>query len=529
MIAESPSFGVPPIRNLSDFAFYKKKSDSAIQEAAIYRQKIALDDLGLSADDPQYETYFKDHLPDLYMVKSVKNSEVVAEYIGSFFARHFLGERAPLVYLVKDADGKVWSASKYIPNFYGQWAYRKAHEDFPEDCYSHGCVMGEGGKLQVLGKHVSISDRSKALYYLPDLAEALATAEFLHNQDFNGRNNGVVVTEHGIRAAMIDFDLSMEKLADPIDTIYWKIKDNKALIAAFARVIESYSDEFIADALNQLFVNVAESFGSNPEVYEEQRGQLARELVARKEIFHTEVTLLKIQEIVCSGASNRNALLDAKLGELDLLTLTAYPGRTLLNTAAMVAHEHPATFNRLDTYIRSYSQEAINEALQEPSQLIQRYWNGDTTQQQRIVETIVPYVHSKAGLQLLKPVLDALLATNKNPVLTHKILACLGQSPEFIYEALEDYLGWYSNKESAITTVFPYILPHTEYRDKILAKAAEQHFDLSVLAMQEVQVNTAVAIEERVAEYADWYGLPTCAAGNHTEMFAVCELTEPLI
>ena len=472
------NLNIPAILNMADFVLIGKTYEDNHIAGDIkgkYRLKITLDDLNTPMDDSEYKEYFKTNPPEFYMIKQMGNENLIADYVGSYFAHYLINERAPIVHLVKDEKGKIYTASKFIPNFYGVADYGVRSND----CLSEGCFIGEDGKIHPMEETQVKENNYNPHSYIPtDKEEVYAAAEFVSYPDPNGRNNGVVISDAGINFAVIDFDLSMTELSKPLELVYFENNDRHKLIAALKSVTNKISKKSIEESLNQLFDNIAKVIPIEANELSAKKAQMADDLINRIEIYKTDIILLEIQEIVNSNPINQQELLDSKLEQLDSLTLPSSPGRVLINTAAMVSDKHKAIFDKLDGFIKEYPQDAFATILYESSRAITIYrlYEGEHSE---ILSNIIPYITSKDGLSTINKALISLLDNKQDSILTHKILAHLENFPESLHEAIDDIFYWFFGSKFAFNIAFPYIAGHYEYRDKIIDKAihANKVFD----------------------------------------------------
>ena len=466
---------IPSVLNMDDFIAVGKTYEDNYIAGAIkgqYRLKIALDDLALAADDPAYQEYFKITPAEFYMIKQMGNENLIADYIGSYFAHYLIDERAPIVHLLKDEEGKVYTASKYIPNFYGVDDYAV----MSNDCLVKGCFIGKDGKI-----HPMEETQNPQSYIPTDKEEVYAAAEFVSYPDFNGRNNGIIISDTGINFAVIDFDLSMTDLSKPLDLVDLENNDRHKLIAALKSVTNKISKEFIEESLNQLFDSIAKVISIEANELSAKKAQMADDLINRLEIYKTDIILLEIQEIINDSPVNQQELLDIKLAQLDSLTLPSSPSCVLINTAAMVSGKHKSIFDKLDGFMKDYPQDALQTILYSAQKAITMYriYEGENSE---ILLNIMPYITSKDGLAILNKVLSSLLYKKPDSIFTHKILAHLENFPEYLHETIDDIFGWRYGSKFAFNIAFPYIAGHDEYRNKIVDKAihANKIFDAIV-------------------------------------------------
>lgn len=476
---------IPSILNMSDFILVGEVYEDNHIAGDIkgkYRLKTAVDDLGLSIDDPAYKEYLQSSSLEFYQIKQMGNNNLIADYVGSYFAHYLIDGRAPIVHLAKDEKGNVYTASKFIPNFYGVSDY----EVRSNNCISEGCFIGEDGKIHPLSEKVEENNHTIKFQLASDKEEVYAAAEFVSYPDPNGSNNGIIISDNVINFAVIDFDLSMTELSKPLELVYFQNRDIQKLIAALKSVTNKISKEFIEESLDQLFENIATVIHIEADELNSKKTQMANDLINRLKIYKTDTILLEIQEIIQSNFANQQELLDLKCAELDSLVLPSSPSRVLLNTAGMVYGKHQATFDKLDSLIKEYKQDNFKTILYAANRFIgiHKEYEGEYSE---ILINTMPYIISKDGIATINKILvsllnklDILIDYNKTSlikscsVLTHKILAHLEKFPEVLYETIDDIFYKRGENDYAFNIAFPYIASNDEYRNKIIDKAIDR-------------------------------------------------------
>ncbi|MGB4191504.1 MAG: hypothetical protein WBJ81_03030 [Rickettsiales bacterium] len=463
-------FNIPSILNMSNFISAGETYEDNYIKGAIkgkYLLKTMSDSLTLPIDESVQQEF--------YMIKQMSANNLIADYVGSYFAHYLIDERAPIVHLVKDEKGNIYTASKFIPNFYGEDDYEVRYNG----CIDEGCFIGEDGKIYP----IKDNDYNLESYIPADKEEVYAAAEFVSYPDPNGRNNGIVISDTGVNFAVIDFDLSMTELSKPLALTYFQNNDRHKLIAALKSVTNKISKEFIEEALEQLFENIATLIPIESNELDTKKSQMAHDLINRLEIYKTDIILLEIQEVINSNSINQQELLDIKLSQFDSMVLSSSPSRVLVNTVGMIAGKHKAIFDKLDGFMKSYSQDDFQTILYGAKKAITMYklYEGEDSE---ILLNLMPYIHSKDGFSTFSEILQSLLYRKQDSILTHKILAHLENFPETLYKCIDGMFSWWygSNSKLAFNVAFPYIAGHDEYRDKIIDEAihANKVFDAIV-------------------------------------------------
>ena len=360
-----------------------------------------------------------------YMLKTSDHREIIAEYIGSYFAREILGDRAPLVQLTKDKDGNIYTASKFLNHFIGREDYRSLTKQKPYTKYEE----------------------------LSDLIEVTSVAEFVNHGDLRGQNDGVIIKDNKSYAAIVDFDRSLQNLRIPLDEVYLYRKSSNVHAQILKEIIDKLPDEFIKTSLMALFVNLEEIYQEN---MDDQRKVFEADLLNRKKIFISEIALLELESKISTS----------KYIEL---TLTESPSRALLRATSLAKEaNNQELFIQLDNYMKQYTQDKIYKTID--NCLTSKYIIIHRCKM--VIEDIIPYVKSEEALNKLEIIAQKLIINNSNNKLLEKICTHseFTSFPNIAYNILDNILKS-NTKAQCFEMLFPQITPHQTYRSKIVSEA----------------------------------------------------------
>ena len=250
-----------------------------------------------------------------------------------------------------------------------------------------------------------------------------------------------------------------------------EIKDRQKLISALKSVTKKLSNEFIEESLTQLFDNISQVIPMETNELNTRKSKMTDDLINRLEIYKADIALLEIQEIINSSPLNQEELLDMKSAELDSFASSSSPSLMLMKTIGMVTDKHKGIFDKLDSFIKDYPQEAFETILYTAEKSIRIYKSEEYTD---ILFNTIPYITSQNGISALSNILSYQLDRKQDSFLTHKILFHLEKFPESLYKVIDDIFSWWYGKEFAFNLAFPYLAGNDEYRDKIIEKAISE-------------------------------------------------------
>lgn len=224
------------IKKLEDFKFVKSKKDL----------------LNLYGGE---EGGFYELDSETYMIKEMTLESTINEYIGSHIVKLIIGDNAPTVSLVKDINGKVYIASKFITNFKTLYQFLKDH-NLPEGCFPYGCISNDDGSIKTLKYNEEVYEESLLAPIVHNYEALLVAMALIYYNDPHDNNKGVRINNGIIEAALVDYSKVFNTKDYRNSQDYVQSYDLEKTLVALKKVASLKLEEI----LESLFVDIRECY-----------------------------------------------------------------------------------------------------------------------------------------------------------------------------------------------------------------------------------------------------------------------------
>lgn len=214
-----------------------------------------------------------------YMIKNLDAKINIYEYVGSNIARLVIGENAPVVKLIKDESGNVYTASKFIPNFKTLNKFLIEDYQVANECFPYGCKKAEDGSIMLANFQEEKADFISPPIEGAEMVEVLL--QVIGCSDTHNYNRGVV---NDSQAALVDYGSCFKDylLKQP----YIKNFDKQMIISA----IEKITSLNLRQIIRALFEEIKFYYP------QEQVRQIKNDMM--KEVFKAQESLLMDKDIL---------------------------------------------------------------------------------------------------------------------------------------------------------------------------------------------------------------------------------------
>ncbi len=272
-----------------------------------------------------------------YMLKKMDLDSTISELVGSRIARLVAGDGIPMVMLLKDKDGIVYTASKFIDNFNTIEEYAHQHQ-IPEDCFPNGCIVEKDGALTHITNYIQRELQSSKTNHIDLLnsEEIQLAVELVNHADEHNRNRGIKrFDDNNIAAAIVDFSRSLRKNI----IVYLGKSYNPTEMLKAIEKLNSISLEEINNVINDSFAEIAFCYNEDSQKLANKKAEIKNLVLDRHEKLvkmKDEITAEKeILELIKSYKENNLEYYNQLLPKVKLhLTTLSDEYKILLNEYA---------------------------------------------------------------------------------------------------------------------------------------------------------------------------------------------------
>ncbi|AIL65716.1 hypothetical protein NOVO_06840 [Rickettsiales bacterium Ac37b] len=401
---------------LDDFS-YQSSKNSGIEEGGVYKLRTS------------HEVFF---------IKKMNKISTISEYIGSHIARFLIGDKAPLVELVKDRKGNVYTASKAIDLF------------LPLDDY-----LPYNNANSDLLSNSQMSD-------IAQLEEVNIVMEFVDHHDMHGGNLGVIVNNTEAQSAVVDFSQSL-KFSNNAIKYYYHGYDNKKIINSLEKVI-NIPKAILNDKLEGLFNNLKFYYNHKIDHHflECYKAKIIKSLLHRQELFKDEKILIELNHALEKKIISHLNYFESIL---PYLSFTYFQEKTLAKTINLLV-ENYGHIKGCGIILKHLLLHIPNN-LQAIKNTIYSIIKHDNLE---IFDQIFPYL--KNTPEYLESALEIAVYDN-NQKTFEQILPYLQNSPKYLESALKTAV--YNNNQKIFGQLYPYLRGAPEYLEFALKIAVHNN------------------------------------------------------